>query len=138
MNKIVKQAKAGALWNGKGYLTIGLERYDVKIIHNQDANKQNSPKYKLVHVAGLKERFLCSLFESNTNNGKAFLNGTIEVGFGQMEIKIFPIDESKRKDKEKSPTSIIFGRLLMMDIDKKEETEQNYDVVDIPEEEIPL
>jgi hypothetical protein len=45
-----------------------------------------------------------------------------------MEIKIFRIDEDKRKDKEKFPTSIIFGRLLMSETEKdNEDVEINND-----------
>jgi len=137
--KIVKRTKCGALWNGKGYLQIGLEKYDVKVV-NAEQKSKNSPKYKLVRVEGLRERFLCSLFENTTNNGKTYLNGTIELGFGEMEIKVFKIDDDKRKDKEKSPTSIMFGRLIMEDIDKDKAEEPDPDTteIDIPEDEIPF
>ena len=121
--KIVKQVKCGSLWSGKGYIQIGLEKYDVKIVDNPQKNN-NSPKYRLVRVLGLKEQFLCSLFENSTKGDKNYLNGTIELGFGEMEIKIFRIDEDKRKDKEKSPTSIIFGRLLMSETEKDSDDEE--------------
>lgn len=133
--KIVKRSKCGALWNGKGYLQIGLNRYDVKVVKNDNKKSENSPNWKLVLVEGLRERFLCSLFENKTKNEKTYLNGTLELGFGEMEIKIYLIDKDKRKD-EKSPTSIMFGRLLMEDIDSKKE--ENVDVENIPEEEIPF
>ena len=125
--KIVKQVKCGSLWSGKGYIQIGLEKYDVKIVDNPQKNN-NSPKYRLVRVLGLKEQFLCTLFENSTKGDKKYLNGTIELGFGEMEIKIFRIDEDKRKDKEKFPTSIIFGRLLMSETEKdNEDVEINND-----------
>ena len=134
--KIVKRSKCGVLWNGKGYLQIGLSRYDVKIVKNENQKNENSPKWKLVLVDGLRERFLCSLFENTTKNKKTYFNGTLELGFGQMEIKVYSIDKGKRKD-EKSPTSIMFGRLLMEDIDKTKESE-DIPSVDIDEEELPF
>jgi len=132
--KIVKRSKCGVLWNEKGYLQIGLSRYDVKIVKNENQKNENSPKWKLVLVEGLKEKFLCNLFEKKTNAGKTYFNGTLELGFGEMEIKIYSIDKDKRKD-EKSPTSIMFGRLLMEDIEKKNE---DIPSVDIDEEELPF
>jgi hypothetical protein len=141
--KIVKQVKCGSLWNGKGYIQIGLEKYDVKIVENPQKNN-NSPKYRLVRVLGLKEQFLCTLFENSTKENKNYLNGTIELGFGEMEVKIFRIDENKRKDKEKSPTSIIFGRLLMSETEKNDTTTNTQNVpdnvpdIDIDEENIPF
>ena len=141
--KIVKQVKCGSLWSGKGYIQIGLEKYDVKIVDNPQKNN-NSPKYRLVRVLGLKEQFLCTLFENNTKGDKNYLNGTIELGFAEMEIKIFRIDENKRKDKEKSPTSIIFGRLLMSETEKNDTTTNTQNVpdnvpdIDIDEENIPF
>jgi len=132
--KITKRVKAGALWNGVGYLQIGLDRIDIKVLKVEKKNEK-SPDFKLVRVLGLKEQFLCSLFVNNTKDKKNYLNGTIEIGFGDMEIKIFKIDEEKRKDKEKSPTSIIFGRLLMEDISKN-----NEDIpanIEVSDEDIP-
>jgi hypothetical protein len=134
--KIVKQVKCGSLWSGKGYIQIGLEKYDVKIVDNPQKNN-NSPKYRLVRVLGLKEQFLCTLFENSTKENKSYLNGTIELGFGEMEIKIFKIDDNKRKDKEKSPTSIIFGRLLMSETEKDSDNKEINDD-NINDEEVPF
>jgi len=135
--KITKKTKAGALWDGKGYIQIGLDRYDIKIKKAEKKNNK-SPDYKLVRVLGLREQFLCSLFVNNTKDNNTYLNGVIELGFGEMEVKIFKISDEKRKDKEKSPTSIIFGRLLMEDISEKTEDEIPVDNVDVDEEKIPF
>ena len=136
MNKIVKQSKAGNLWKGVGYLVVGLQRIDVKIVKNNSQN-QKAPKFKLVQYDKNNPEFqrtICGLFEEKTKNGKKYYVGTIELGFGVMQIKIFTLEPKT----EKSPTSIIFGRLLMENLDKSSNEKEDIPQVDIDDEDIPF
>jgi hypothetical protein len=86
---------------------------------------------------------LCGLFLKQTNGGTNFYEGSLEIGFGVMQITIWKIAEEKRKG-DTSPTMAIFGKLMLERLDKNTDnnsaTNSNQDIpeVNIDEDEIPF
>lgn len=128
ISKTIKPSKAGLLFGSKGYLMIGLERYDVKIKKATDEQRKSdkAPEFRLVQYDRKDPKFtrdICGLFQCEAN-GKIFFEGSIEVGFGIMNITIWQIAEENRKS-AKSPTAFIKGKLQMEKIGYDEEEEDN-------------
>lgn len=105
MDKTIKKSSAGALFKGnEGYLTLGLQRVNVKMVKakEQQMAKPNSPTFRLVQIDKNNPEFrkdLCGLFLKQTNGGTNFYEGSLEIGFGVMQITIWKIAEEKEKVK---------------------------------------
>ena len=149
MDKTIKKSSAGALFKGnEGYLTLGLQRVNVKMVKatEQQMAKPNSPTFRLVQIDKNNPEFrkdLCGLFLKQTNGGTNFYEGSLEIGFGVMQITIWKIAEEKRKS-DTSPTMAIFGKLMLERLDKNTDnnsaTNSNQDIpeVEISDDEIPF
>lgn len=149
MDKTIKKSSAGTLFKGnEGYLTLGLQRVNIKMVKatEQQMAKPNSPTFRLLQIDKNNPEFrkdLCGLFLKQTNGGTNFYEGSLEIGFGVMQITIWKIAEEKRKG-DTSPTMAIFGKLMLERLDKNTDnnsaTNSNQDIpeVNIDEDEIPF
>jgi hypothetical protein len=114
-------AVAGNIYPGNtGYLLIGLTKYDVKILKatKEQLEEETNADIRLVQFDKRKNQLIkdiCGLVKEETDSGKIYFKGIFNIGFANMEIKIWNIAKEKRKD-ENSAIMFMVGSLEIEEI----------------------